>query len=86
MLPLLVCLLSPEPDVILSCHDTAVELSAVVTCAGTVVLWSGATAVERAPFVSVFENAGPPTMRVYVVDGEAGGDSFEACLTERPGD
>ena len=83
-LPLLVCLLLPEPDPIMECHDTVVELSGVTTCASTVILRSGADVFGPHSFDSEFTNSGPPSARIYVLTGEPVSDGFEGCREELP--
>jgi hypothetical protein len=83
MLPLLICLLAPEPDPILSCYDTQNLVSHVIECQTTVQVWSGTELIAAAPYYSTFTNTGFPSSRYYLLE-EGSSDGFEDCVTLTP--
>ena len=82
MLPLLVCLLLPEPDRIEVCMDTMNFVSHVIECPETVAVYSGEVYAGGGRYSSVFENTSFPSARWYVLeDGFSDGGEDCAVLT-----
>lgn len=62
-LPLLVCLLLPEPEGIVVCMDTMNFVSHVVECPATVSVYSGEVYAGGGRYSTVFENMSFPSAR-----------------------
>lgn len=82
-LPLLVCLLLPEPEGIVVCMDTMNFVSHVVECPTTVAVYSGAVYAGGGRYSTVFENTGFPSSRWYILE-DGFSDGAEECTTLTP--
>lgn len=82
-LPLLICLLLPEPDPIEVCMDTMNFVSHVVECPQSVAVYSGEVYAGGGRYSSVFTNSGFPSSRWYVLE-DGFSDGGEECVTLTP--
>lgn len=94
ILPLFVCIITPEPDVIVSCFDTLFQVTHVEQChepapndqQGSVAIWSGSELMVQGSYTVTFENSGDDAMFWVLSEGFNG--SFEEwncqTLTPRP--